>query len=99
MGFQMLWLDGQKRLVVCLRQIVVMLLAITVGPEVERCEVTAVHTKHAPIFLEGIVPLHQIDIGFSLPEPQVDTVGVEPYLLHQHRYGVAPLLRCLCTGA
>ena len=55
-----------KLLVINLRQIIVLLLVVTISPEIEGSEVTLIKTKDVTILRDGIVPLLKVNIPLCL---------------------------------
>ena len=95
MSLEVLWLNGQESIVVCLCHIVMPELRMTVCPEIKGCKVFLILTEHMPVFLNGIVPLLEVDVPLSLSQTQIGILRILTNQLIQRRDRVAPLLRGL----
>lgn len=67
-GLEMSRLRHQKRLIIYLRQIVVILLNMHIGTEIKGSQIPIVGVKNLSVFRKCIIPLLQIDISLSLQQ-------------------------------
>ena len=65
---EMCGLQTQESLIVDTRQIIVMLLDMDVGTEIERSQILIISMENLAVFREGVVPLLEIDIGLGLEQ-------------------------------
>ena len=99
MGLKVLRLDGEEGVVVGLGHVVVAQLGMTIGPEIKGGEVTVVETEHITVFLDGVFPLLQVDVGLGLLQTEVGIPGIQTDGLDERGDRVAPLAGCLRLSA
>ena len=92
---EMRGLQSQKGLIVDAGQIVMMLLGVDIGPEIERSQVLLVIVEDLAILREGLVPLFEVDIGLGLEQMQMNIVRVFRNLGIQHLKRIAPFTPAL----
>ena len=83
MRLKVLRLNGEKRLVVDTRQIVMTQLSMTESTEIEGSQIAVVNMEHVAILLNGIFPLLQINVSFSLTQSEIDILRVPTDRLHE----------------
>ena len=95
MGFEVLRLDGEEGIIVGLGHIIMTQLNMAIGTEIESREVMVVETEHITVFLNGILPLLEVDVSLGFLQTKIRILGIQTDGLDERGYGVTPLAGCL----